>query len=108
MRLSKPKHSASKLRRDSTRQRLFGASRDSKGVGKKNRLENLGFEKEDIDQLLSSPDGIKAETDLAPISRQSLVPRKVVEALLEAKNSVLTWKVLMGNMANMCGGMLGP
>jgi flavodoxin/succinate dehydrogenase/fumarate reductase-like Fe-S protein len=45
---------------------------------------------EEIDRLLSSPNGIKAETDLAPIKRQSSVPSAVSEALLEAKNSVLT------------------
>jgi flavodoxin/succinate dehydrogenase/fumarate reductase-like Fe-S protein len=45
---------------------------------------------EEIDSLLSSPNGIKAETDLAPIKRQSSVPSAVSEALLEAKNSVLT------------------
>jgi len=52
--------------------------------------------REEIDQLLSSPDGIKAETDLAPIRRQALVPHKVVEALLEAKNSVLTMEGFNG------------
>lgn len=45
---------------------------------------------EEIDRLLSSPNGIKAETDLAPIKRQSSVPSAVSEALLEVKNSVLT------------------
>jgi len=45
---------------------------------------------EEIDTLLSSPNGIKAETDLASIKRQTAVPNSVSEALLEAKNSVLT------------------
>jgi flavodoxin/succinate dehydrogenase/fumarate reductase-like Fe-S protein len=45
---------------------------------------------EEIDKLLSSRNGIKAETDLAPIKRQSYVPAAVSEALLKAKNSVLT------------------
>ena len=44
----------------------------------------------DIDKLLASPNGIKAETDLAPIKRQPSVPRSISESLLEAKNSVLT------------------
>ena len=38
----------------------------------------------------SSRNGIKAETDLAPIRRQPSVPDAASEALLEAKNSVLT------------------
>ena len=45
---------------------------------------------EEIDKMLSSPNGIKAETDLASINRQSSVPRAVSESLLGAKNSVLT------------------
>ena len=45
---------------------------------------------EEIDKMLSSPNGIKAETDLASINRQSSVPRAVSESLLDAKNSVLT------------------
>ena len=45
---------------------------------------------EEIDTMLSSPNGIKAETDLASINRQSSVPRAVSESLLDAKNSVLT------------------
>ncbi len=45
---------------------------------------------EQIDKMLSSPNGIKAETDLASINRQSSVPRTVSESLLDAKNSVLT------------------
>ena len=44
----------------------------------------------DIDKLLSSRNGIKAETDLAPIRRQPSVPGAVYDSLLEAKNSVLT------------------
>lgn len=44
----------------------------------------------DIDKLLASPNGIKAETDLAPIKRQPSVPRSISDSLLEAKNSVLT------------------
>ena len=44
----------------------------------------------DIDKLLASPKGIKAETDLAPIKRQPSVPRSISDSLLEAKNSVLT------------------
>ena len=43
-----------------------------------------------IDKMLSSQNGIKAETDLASINRQSSVPRTVSESLLDAKNSVLT------------------
>ena len=43
-----------------------------------------------IDEMLSSHNGIKAETDFAPIRRQSSVPRQVSDALLEAKNSVIT------------------
>ena len=43
-----------------------------------------------IDEMLSSHNGIKAETDFAPIRRQSSVPRQVSDALLEAKNSVMT------------------
>ena len=43
-----------------------------------------------IDDMLSSHNGIKAETDFAPIRRQSSVPRQVSDALLEAKNSVMT------------------
>mgnify|MGYP001343851954 CR=1 FL=1 len=46
--------------------------------------------RQSIDQMLSSHNGIKAETDLASIWRQSSVPRAVSDALLEAKNSVLT------------------
>ncbi len=46
--------------------------------------------KESIDSDLSSSNGIKAETDLAPIRRQPSVPYAASEALLEAKNSVLT------------------
>ena len=46
--------------------------------------------KDSIDSLLSSRKGIKAETDLAPIRRQPSVPYASSEALLEAKNSVLT------------------
>tara|TARA_B100000029_G_scaffold207688_2_gene205448 strand:+ start:196 stop:2358 length:2163 start_codon:yes stop_codon:yes gene_type:complete len=46
--------------------------------------------REAIDTLLSSPNGIKAETDFAPIRRQNSVPNSVSDALLEAKNSVLT------------------
>ena len=45
---------------------------------------------EEIDKMLSSPNGIKAETDLASINRQSSVPRAVSESLLDVKNSVLT------------------
>ena len=45
---------------------------------------------EQIDKMLSSPNGIMAETDLASINRQSSVPRTVSESLLDAKNSVLT------------------
>ena len=45
---------------------------------------------EQIDKMLSSPNGIKAETALASINRQSSVPRTVSESLLDAKNSVLT------------------
>ncbi|MFL2975715.1 MAG: flavodoxin domain-containing protein [Candidatus Thalassarchaeaceae archaeon] len=45
---------------------------------------------EEIDKMLSSTNGIKAETDLASINRQSSVPRTVSESLLVAKNSVLT------------------
>jgi len=45
---------------------------------------------EEIDTMLSSSNGIKAETDLASINRQSSVPRAVSESLLDAKNSVLT------------------
>ncbi len=45
---------------------------------------------EEIDKMLSSLNGIKAETDLASINRQSSVPRAVSESLLVAKNSVLT------------------
>jgi len=45
---------------------------------------------EEIDKMLSSPNGIKAETDLASINRQPSVPRAVSESLLGAKNSVLT------------------
>jgi len=45
---------------------------------------------DEIDKLLSSRNGIKAETDLASIRRQSSVPGTISEALLEAKNSVLT------------------
>lgn len=44
----------------------------------------------DIDKLLASPNGIKAETDLAPIKRQPSVPTSISDSLLEAKNSVLT------------------
>ena len=40
--------------------------------------------------MLSSHNGIKAETDFASIRRQSSVPRPVSDALLEAKNSVMT------------------
>jgi flavodoxin/succinate dehydrogenase/fumarate reductase-like Fe-S protein len=45
---------------------------------------------EEIDTMLSSSNGIKAETDLASINRQSSVPKAVSESLLDAKNSVLT------------------
>ena len=45
---------------------------------------------EEIDELLSSSNGIKAETDLAPIRRQRAIPRESCQALLEVKNSVLT------------------
>ncbi len=45
---------------------------------------------EEIDKMLSSHNGIKAETDLASINRQSSVPRPVSKSLLDAKNSVLT------------------
>ncbi|MBJ29725.1 MAG: hypothetical protein CMB61_06710 [Euryarchaeota archaeon] len=45
---------------------------------------------DEIDELLSSSNGIKAETDFAPIRRQEAVPRESCRALLEAKNSVLT------------------
>ena len=44
----------------------------------------------DIDALLGSRNGIKAETDLAPIKRQSSNPSAVSGALLEARNSALT------------------
>ena len=44
----------------------------------------------EIDQLLASRSGIKAETDLAPIRRQPSVSSAVYDALLGAKNSVLT------------------
>ena len=46
--------------------------------------------KDSISSLLSSRNGIKAETDFASIRRQSSVPIAVSDALLEAKNSVLT------------------
>ncbi len=46
--------------------------------------------KDSIFSLLSSRNGIKAETDFASIRRQSSVPIAVSDALLEAKNSVLT------------------
>ena len=45
---------------------------------------------EEIDTMLSSPNGIKAETDLASVNRQTSVPRTVSQSLLDAKNSVLT------------------
>ena len=44
---------------------------------------------EQIDELLRSRDGIKSETDLAPISRQPINNPSISRALLEAKTQVL-------------------
>ncbi len=52
--------------------------------------------KDTIDLLLRSPNGIKAETDMAPIRRQSSNPPAVSKALLEAKNHVLTLDAFNG------------
>ena len=43
-----------------------------------------------IDALIGSRNGIKAETDLAPIRRQTSNPPAVSAALLDARNSALT------------------
>jgi len=52
--------------------------------------------KEEIDTLLASSNGIKAETDMAPIRRQTSNPPNVTASLLEAKNSVLTMEGFNG------------
>ncbi len=46
--------------------------------------------KSEIDELIASPNGIKAETDLAPIRRQASNAQAISDALLEAKNAALT------------------
>ncbi len=61
--------------------RLWGRRKDPRSSEKK---------KQSIDAILSSSNGIKAETDFASIKRQPSVPDAVSVALLEAKNSVLT------------------
>ena len=61
--------------------RLWGRREDPRSSSKK---------KDSIDIFLSSSNGIKAETDLSSIKRQPSVPNAVSDALLEAKNSVLT------------------
>ncbi len=57
---------------------------------RRNDSRTSPYKKESIDSLLSSSNGIKAETDLAPIRRQPSVPIAVTAALLGAKNLVLT------------------
>jgi succinate dehydrogenase/fumarate reductase-like Fe-S protein len=44
----------------------------------------------EIDELIGSSNGIKAETDLAPIRRQASNARAISDTLLEAKNATLT------------------
>ena len=44
----------------------------------------------EIDELVGSGNGIKAETDLAPIRRQASNVRTISDALLEAKTATLT------------------
>jgi succinate dehydrogenase/fumarate reductase-like Fe-S protein/flavodoxin/ferredoxin len=46
--------------------------------------------KSEIDVLIGSSNGIKAETDLAPIRRQASNPQTISDALLEAKTATLT------------------
>ena len=46
--------------------------------------------KSEIDDLIGSSNGIKAETDLAPIRRQASNARTISDALLEAKTATLT------------------
>ena len=57
---------------------------------RRNDPRTSSSKRDEIDQIIGSSDGIKAETDLAPIRRQGLNLISISDALLHAKNLALT------------------